>query len=334
MNDLKFAFRQLLKHPGFTAVAALALVSGMAGRVFADLAVRHVEVAPRAAKSQVPEVTAQGRFLAPQAISAVDVSADEKFITVGTMAFSHDANVWQFGPDGTAISQRHFPPWAPMQVATLPGGRALAVGLAYLWWKHPEGTRGLFYTAFTGITITLSILCKLLSVSVLVPIALLMVARFWQIWHKQPGKRLTGLFPIFVGIAAFIGTFVILLLPFSGSYQAILQSVITFHNDAAQVYSRIQQANTSTIQDALTSLLSLTAFFGIMAALLRRDWRVIPLIVWLIVTLYLLWHQVPLFQHHLVSLTPPLIALAVMGIGNQSAHSCEDDLFNRNQRHR
>src|SRR5216117_2451318 len=140
MNDLKFAFRQLLKHPGFTAVAALALVSGMAGRVFADLAVRHVEVAPRAAKSQVPEVTAQGRFLAPQAISAVDVSADEKFITVGTMAFSHDANVWQFGPDGTAISQRHFPPWAPMQVATLPGGRALAVGLAYSRVTSPDPT--------------------------------------------------------------------------------------------------------------------------------------------------------------------------------------------------
>ncbi|HEY6284806.1 MAG TPA: glycosyltransferase family 39 protein [Ktedonobacteraceae bacterium] len=197
----------------------------------------------------------------------------------------------------------------------------LAVGLAYLWWKHPEGTRGLFYAAFTGITITLSILCKLLSVSVLVPIALLMVARFWQIWHKQPGTRLTGLFPIFVGIAAFIATLVILLLPFSGSYQAMLQSVITFHNDAAQVYSRSQQANISTIQDALTSLLSLTAFFGIVAALLRRDWRVIPLIAWLIATLYLLWHQVPLFQHHLIALTPPLIALAVMGIGNQSAHS-------------
>src|SRR6266699_110237 len=28
-----------------------------------------------------------------------------------------------------------------------------------------------------------------------------------------------------------------------------------------------------------------------------------------------------LFQHHLIALTPPLIALAVMGIGNQSLHS-------------
>src|SRR5579859_421002 len=63
----------------------------------------------------------------------------------------------------------------------------LAVGLAYLWWEHPEGTRGLYYAALTGITLSLSILCKLLSVSILVPIALLMLARFWQIWRKQPG---------------------------------------------------------------------------------------------------------------------------------------------------
>jgi 4-amino-4-deoxy-L-arabinose transferase-like glycosyltransferase len=207
----------------------------------------------------------------------------------------------------------------------------LAIGLAYLWWEHPEGTRGLFYAALTGITVTLSILCKLLSVSILVPIALLLLVRLWQIWNRQPGTRLIGLLPIFVGIAACIFTFVPLLLPFAGSYQSMVQSVITFHNNAAQVYSSSQQANISTIQAALTSLLSLAAFFGIVAALLRRDWRVIPLIAWLLATLYLLWHQVPLFQHHLVALTPPLIALAVMGIGNQSAQSknVSSSLMNR-----
>jgi len=35
--------------------------------------------------------------------------------------------VWQFAADGTEIAKRHFPPWAPMQVATLAGGRAMAV---------------------------------------------------------------------------------------------------------------------------------------------------------------------------------------------------------------
>ena len=199
----------------------------------------------------------------------------------------------------------------------------LAIGLAYLWWEHPEGRRGIIYAAFTGVAISLSILCKLLSVSVFVPAALLMAARLWQIWNKQPGTRSSGLLPIFAGITTCLVTFVVFLLPFSGSYQAMIQGVITFHSTAAQVYSDSQQANFSTIQTALTSLLTLTALFGTVAALLRRDWRVVPLIAWFFATLYLLWHQVPLFPHHLIALTPPLIALAVMGIGNQTQQGNE-----------
>ncbi len=103
-------------------------------------AVQRLEIAPLAARSHVPAPTAQGRFLAPQAVSATDISADGRFITIGTMAFSHDANVWQFAADGTLLSQRHFPPWAPMQIATLPGGRAMAVGLAYSRVTAPDPT--------------------------------------------------------------------------------------------------------------------------------------------------------------------------------------------------
>ena len=106
----------------------------------AELSIQKVQVAPPAAQSRVPAAIAQGRTLAPQAISAVDISADGKFITVGTMAFSHDANVWQFAADGSLLAKRHLPPWAPMQVATLNGGRALAVGLAYSRVTSPEPT--------------------------------------------------------------------------------------------------------------------------------------------------------------------------------------------------
>jgi glyoxylase-like metal-dependent hydrolase (beta-lactamase superfamily II) len=126
-----------LKTVLLNAALALALFGGSA---FADLVVRQIPIGSAAAKSRVPDVTARGRFLAPQAISAVDVSADGKFITVGTMAFSHDANVWQLAPDGTVVARRHFPPWAPMQVATLNGGRALAVGLAYSRVTSPDPT--------------------------------------------------------------------------------------------------------------------------------------------------------------------------------------------------
>jgi glyoxylase-like metal-dependent hydrolase (beta-lactamase superfamily II) len=150
MNDLRFSFRQLLKNPGFTAavlvtpasytVAALFFAQTVTSRTSAGPAIQHVQIAPLAVKSNVPEVTAQGRFLSPQAVSAIDISADGKIITIGTMAFSHDANVWQFAPDGTVIAKRHFPPWAPMQVATLPGGWAMAVGSAYSRVTSPDPT--------------------------------------------------------------------------------------------------------------------------------------------------------------------------------------------------
>jgi glyoxylase-like metal-dependent hydrolase (beta-lactamase superfamily II) len=99
-----------------------------------------IQIAPAAAKSRVPDATAQSSLLAPQAVSSLDISDDGKFITVGTMAFSHDANVWQFAPDGSVIAKRHFPPWAPMQVATLSGGKAMAVGLAYSRVTSPNPT--------------------------------------------------------------------------------------------------------------------------------------------------------------------------------------------------
>jgi hypothetical protein len=136
--------RQLRKNTGLTAVAvhtlALSVVAFFTGTAFADLSVRRIQIAPSALTSRVPEVTAKGRFLAPQAISAVDISADGTFITVGTLAFSHDANVWQLAPNGTVLARRYFPPWAPMQVATLPGGRAMAVALVYSRVTSPDPT--------------------------------------------------------------------------------------------------------------------------------------------------------------------------------------------------
>lgn len=142
MHQLEFAFHELLKHTRLIVVAGFALAIGVlyTRNVCAELEVRQVRVEPPADKSRVPAVTAQDGVLAAQAVSAVDISADGKFITVGTMAFGHDANVWQFAPDGTVLAKRHFPPWAPMQVATLVGGKAMAVGLAYSRVTSPDPT--------------------------------------------------------------------------------------------------------------------------------------------------------------------------------------------------
>ena len=208
----------------------------------------------------------------------------------------------------------------------------LAVGLAYLWWEHPEGIQGIILAGLAGVAVSLSILCKLFGVAAIVPLVLLMLARLWLIWRRpsvgadlsrpspinRPGVG-TSILPIVVGIGTCILTILLVMLPFIGSLNALLQSVIFYHTNAGTVAASSQQGNISTIEHALYSILTLAALYGTLAALLRRDWRVLPLLAWLFVTIFLLWRQVPLFGHHLVILTAPLVALAVMGIGDMPA---------------
>ena len=220
----------------------------------------------------------------------------------------------------------------------------LAIGLALYWWNYPTGRRGIILAVLTGMTVALSILCKLLGVALLVPIGLLMVARLWlgalsggqaagYGGSVNDGKAAVGdedtrkvrpYTSVAAGIAAFALTGALLLLPFAGAAQAFISSVIMFHTGAAGQFS--QAGNARIIMVALVSPLALTALYGIMTALLRQDWRVLPLLAWFLVSAFLLWRQVPLFHHHLVSLVPPLVALSVMGVAlplrmNRSAQS-------------
>lgn len=55
----------------------------------------------------------------------------------------------------------------------------LAIGLALYWFKYPTGKRGLLLAILTGVTVALSIMCKLLGAALLAPIVLLMLARLW-----------------------------------------------------------------------------------------------------------------------------------------------------------
>src|SRR6202035_2966418 len=95
---------------------------------------------------------------------------------------------------------------------------------------------------------------------------------------------------------------------------------VTFHEAAAQVAPGSTSGNFQLMQPALFSLLSLAALYGTLAAFLRRDWRVLPLLAWLLVTTYLLLRQYPLFWHHMVALEPPFIALAVLGVAEPASY--------------
>ncbi|MBV9709936.1 MAG: glycosyltransferase family 39 protein, partial [Ktedonobacteraceae bacterium] len=191
----------------------------------------------------------------------------------------------------------------------------LAVGLVYLWWERPDGVIGLCLSVLCAIALAFSILSKLLALSALVPVVLFMLVRCWQILQQAPETRLRSARSLIAGSVAFIIAFAILILPFAGSFQQFWHSVVTFHTAGGTAFAYTQSGNLTLIADMLLSLTSLAAFYGTVTALLRRDWRVLPLLAWFLVTAFLLWRWTPLFTHHLVALVPPLVGLATIGIG-------------------
>lgn len=191
----------------------------------------------------------------------------------------------------------------------------LAIGLALYWWKYPLGRRGIVLGTLTGVATALSILCKLVAFPLLVPIMMLMVGRLWL---RPPGGKRPFISSI-AGIGAFAITGAMLLLPFAGAFHAGVVDVITMHIRAEGQFSHA--GNLTTIGKSLEPLLKLAAGYGCLASLLRRDWRVLPLLAWLLAAVFLLWQQTPLLWHQLVSLVPPLVALAVMGFAPPSPAS-------------
>ncbi len=190
----------------------------------------------------------------------------------------------------------------------------LAVGLIYLWWERPDGISGICLAVLSTVALSLSILCKLLAVSTLVPVGMVMLAHCWRIAQRKPDERLNAARSLIAGVVAFIVITLIVLLPFAGSWHQFWHSVVTFHTDAGTYFKSTQASNLGMIGHLLVALTSCAALYGTVVALLRRDWRALPLIAWFLVTAIMLWRVVPLFPHHLVALTPPLIALAVLGI--------------------
>jgi 4-amino-4-deoxy-L-arabinose transferase-like glycosyltransferase len=197
----------------------------------------------------------------------------------------------------------------------------LAVGAAYTWWKQPDSRKGLWMAILCGITLPIGILCKLLSVTALVPVGLLILARLWQIWRKQPGTSFGSLRPIFIAIVVCIITALIVLAPFFGSLHALMQQAVSFHLAAKKALISEEATNKATLSSFLlaNTALVIVAGVGACVALLRRDWRIIPLAAWFLATFVVLWIQVPLFYRHAIALTPALIAMAVIGIGDVAA---------------
>lgn len=192
----------------------------------------------------------------------------------------------------------------------------VAVGAACAWWEHPGGRKGLAWAILCGVALPLSILTKLLSVTALVPIGLLVLARLWQIARQQREARAKSLIPIIAAIIVCIATTLVVLAPYFGSFHAAIQQAISFHTAAKAALINEEAGNPHILGQFLlaNAALALAAAFGAIVALLRRDWRVIPMIAWFVVTFVVLLIQVPLFPRHAIALLPPMIGMAVMAL--------------------
>jgi glyoxylase-like metal-dependent hydrolase (beta-lactamase superfamily II) len=102
-----------------------------------------IRIGQPAKHSNVPSAFQQGAFLHPQSISVLDVT-DDGLIGVATMAFRHDQNFWLLSPEGKVLWGRYVEPWAPFQVAVLPGGKRIGIGLAYSRVTDPSPTVAIF----------------------------------------------------------------------------------------------------------------------------------------------------------------------------------------------
>ncbi|HTK11344.1 MAG TPA: glycosyltransferase family 39 protein [Ktedonobacteraceae bacterium] len=193
----------------------------------------------------------------------------------------------------------------------------LAIGLAYVWWDAPAGLSGILLAVLCAVSLMLSICCKLLGVATIVPIALIMGTQLWRVFRvptTSDAIKQGTIRSIIFGIIAFILTALVLFLPFISAFSQLWADMVTLHTASALFYKAEQAQNIVMMHGILTSISAIAALVGIILALLRKDWRVLPLIAWLLVTIIMLWLQVPLFHHHLVALIPPLLSLVVINL--------------------
>ncbi len=93
---------------------------------------QEVRIASPLERSLVPRPWRQGIFLAPQSVSALDISDDRHSIAVATMSFRHDNNFWSMtAEDGQVAWGRYLETLAPSRVTVLPEAKGFAVGLTY-----------------------------------------------------------------------------------------------------------------------------------------------------------------------------------------------------------
>jgi 4-amino-4-deoxy-L-arabinose transferase-like glycosyltransferase len=187
----------------------------------------------------------------------------------------------------------------------------LALGLTYRWLDRPHHHLAFVWAGAAGTALALCALTKLLCVAVVIPIGWLWLTFLWR--HRaelaRGNLRLLAQPAVFVLAGALVLS--LFIAPFLGVWNELLDQVVTFHVVAAGIEFPPLDLD---FPWAELGILAAAAGFGLWTAYRQRDQRVLPLLGWLIGTVVILIKISPVWPHHLVALTGPLIAVAVFAV--------------------
>jgi hypothetical protein len=202
----------------------------------------------------------------------------------------------------------------------------LALALVVAAVHTPRGVRRRLLVFGGGVALMLGTLVKLFDVFVLVPLILYLltpVAAYIEVYrdsHRRLHFRRQSHFmpaatPFLVDLgwllAGALLAFLLVLLPFAGSWGTVFDQMVRYHLAASQYAGRDLYYNVILLLQApMEYPLIFLALVSVLVGLNRRAWILVPPLLWLLVCLAFLLRQQPLFDHDRILLVPPLILLA------------------------
>ncbi|MGZ3583681.1 MAG: ArnT family glycosyltransferase, partial [Ktedonobacterales bacterium] len=198
-----------------------------------------------------------------------------------------------------------------------------------------SGRRRRIMASLSGVALGLGVMTKLFDVVAIVPAVLYLSQPFFHAFTDDDGRlrRPTGqdvsanvraALPV---VALFAGglvvTCAVVLAPFAGHWGALYDQAVQFHVVAGHAVNRgltfnvklllgIElSANVSHYALGEYPLIGL-ALVAVVLGIWRRDWRIVPPLLWAMLSFALLLRQQPLFDHHRVLLSPPLALLGAL----------------------
>lgn len=199
-----------------------------------------------------------------------------------------------------------------------------AVGCAALAMRA-TGRRRAWLVVSAGIVLGCALLTKLFAIVALAPIVLYLSAPFARRWLDNDRERpiwrsiyenLRVTAPM-LGLLAtgLFGVTVVVLLPFASHLDSVYDQVVRFHLVAAHTSGRALGENLWIIGHTL--LAAPLVYIAVLAGILvvwQRMWVSVPLILWALAAFVALALQQPLWEKHVVLLTPALAMISGCGI--------------------